>query len=237
MSVVEEDASAPDEPSRPAVVVPLHRRLPGGRTLRDGHRLYWWGELLAVLIFYGVYSFVRNLHHGNEARGLPARQGPHRRAEGARHQPRAGDPGVGTRLARVHHRAQLLLRLAALHRDRRRHDLPVPALDRRLPPLAQHARHRHRPRAHRLRLLPAAAAAAPRQLQPGAPPRDPLRVRRHAGQGPDVLVVQLRRGEQDLEPVRGDAQRPLRLGAVVRVRARAAAEARRGRRSSPRSTR
>jgi hypothetical protein len=67
MSVVEEDASAPDEPSRPTVVVPLHRRLPGGRTLRDGHRLYWWGELLAVLIFYGVYSFVRNLHHGNEA--------------------------------------------------------------------------------------------------------------------------------------------------------------------------
>jgi PAP2 superfamily len=67
MSVVEEDASAPDEPSRAAVVVPLHRRLPGGRTLRDGHRLYWWGELLAVLIFYGVYSFVRNLHHGNEA--------------------------------------------------------------------------------------------------------------------------------------------------------------------------
>jgi PAP2 superfamily len=67
MSVVEEDASAPDEPSRPAEVVPLHRRLPGGRTLRDGHRLYWWGELLAVLIFYGVYSFVRNLHHGSEA--------------------------------------------------------------------------------------------------------------------------------------------------------------------------
>jgi hypothetical protein len=34
--------------------------------LRDGHRLYWWGELLAVAIFYLVYSFVRNLHHGNE---------------------------------------------------------------------------------------------------------------------------------------------------------------------------
>jgi hypothetical protein len=59
MSVVEED-----EPT--AAAVPFHRRLPGGRTLRDGHRLYWWGELLAVLIFYGVYSFVRNLHHGNE---------------------------------------------------------------------------------------------------------------------------------------------------------------------------
>ncbi len=67
MSVVEEDASAPDEPSPPTVVVPLHRRLPGGRTLRDGRRLYWWGELIAVAAFYGIYSFVRNLHHGNEA--------------------------------------------------------------------------------------------------------------------------------------------------------------------------
>jgi hypothetical protein len=59
MSVVEQD-----DPTSPASV-PLHRRLPGGRTLRDGRRLYWWGELLAVLIFYGVYSFIRNLHHGN----------------------------------------------------------------------------------------------------------------------------------------------------------------------------
>jgi hypothetical protein len=49
-----------------SVAVPLHRRLPGGKTLRDGRRLYWWGELLAVAIFYVVYSFVRNLHHGNE---------------------------------------------------------------------------------------------------------------------------------------------------------------------------
>ena len=65
MSVVEEDVHT-GRPSRPRSV-PLHRRLPGGRTLRDGHRLYWWGELLAVAIFYFVYSFVRNLHHGNEA--------------------------------------------------------------------------------------------------------------------------------------------------------------------------
>lgn len=60
MSVVEQD-----DPT-PPVSVPLHRRLPGGRTLRDGHRLYWWGEILAVALFYLVYSFVRNLHHGNE---------------------------------------------------------------------------------------------------------------------------------------------------------------------------
>ena len=67
MSVVEEDTPTPEEPSPQPVVVPLHRRLPGGRTLRDGHRLYWWGELIAVAAFYGIYSFVRNLHHGNEA--------------------------------------------------------------------------------------------------------------------------------------------------------------------------
>jgi hypothetical protein len=67
MSVIEEDAPTPDEPPRPTVVVPLHRRLPGGRTLRNGHRLYWWGELIAVAAFYGIYTFVRNLHHGNEA--------------------------------------------------------------------------------------------------------------------------------------------------------------------------
>ena len=60
MSVVEQD-----DPT-PPVAVPLHRRLRGGRTLRDGHRLYWWGEILAVVLFYLVYSFVRNLHHGNK---------------------------------------------------------------------------------------------------------------------------------------------------------------------------
>src|SRR3954466_797858 len=59
MSVVEQD-----EPT-PSANVPLHRRLPGGRTLRDGRRLYWWGEIIAVLAFYGVYTFIRNLHHGN----------------------------------------------------------------------------------------------------------------------------------------------------------------------------
>jgi hypothetical protein len=63
MSLVEED-----QPTAPAV--PLHRRLPGGRTLRDGRRLYWWAELLAVAIFYFVYSFTRNLNHGNKTEAL-----------------------------------------------------------------------------------------------------------------------------------------------------------------------
>jgi hypothetical protein len=61
---------APDEETASAAgppAVPLHRRLPGGHTLRDGRRLYWWGELLAAGIFYGVYTFIRNLHHGSPA--------------------------------------------------------------------------------------------------------------------------------------------------------------------------
>jgi hypothetical protein len=65
MSVLEQDDPAPIPTA--VVAVPIHRRLPGGRTLRDGRRLYWWGELIAVAVFYFVYSFVRNLHHGNQA--------------------------------------------------------------------------------------------------------------------------------------------------------------------------
>lgn len=40
------------------------RLLPGGRTLSDGRRLYWWGEVLTVLGFYAVYSFIRNANEG-----------------------------------------------------------------------------------------------------------------------------------------------------------------------------
>jgi hypothetical protein len=43
-----------------AVVTQEKRRLPGGRTLRDGRRLYWWMEIGAILIFYALYSAVRN---------------------------------------------------------------------------------------------------------------------------------------------------------------------------------
>src|SRR6478672_4022172 len=44
---------------------PRRRKLRGGRRLRDGHYLYWWVEILAVVAFYVLYSTVRNLHHGN----------------------------------------------------------------------------------------------------------------------------------------------------------------------------
>lgn len=39
-------------------------RFSGGRTLSDGHVLYWWVELLAILVFYVVYSAIRNIHGG-----------------------------------------------------------------------------------------------------------------------------------------------------------------------------
>jgi hypothetical protein len=32
----------------------------GGRSLRDGTNLYWWVEILAILVFYVVYSAIRN---------------------------------------------------------------------------------------------------------------------------------------------------------------------------------
>ncbi|HEX5586170.1 MAG TPA: hypothetical protein VFZ17_02585, partial [Acidimicrobiia bacterium] len=64
MSVTEHPAPSGEEPA-PAASPSTRRRLPGGRRLRDGHHVYWWVEILAVLAFYLVYSGVRNLHHGN----------------------------------------------------------------------------------------------------------------------------------------------------------------------------
>lgn len=36
------------------------RRLPAAKVLRDGHVIYWWVEILAILLFYVVYSAIRN---------------------------------------------------------------------------------------------------------------------------------------------------------------------------------
>jgi hypothetical protein len=38
----------------------MHRRLWAAKNLRDGHVLYWWLEMLAIGLFYIVYSAVRN---------------------------------------------------------------------------------------------------------------------------------------------------------------------------------
>jgi hypothetical protein len=39
---------------------PAHRRLPAAKVLRDGHALYWWAEVLAIGLFYLIYSAIRN---------------------------------------------------------------------------------------------------------------------------------------------------------------------------------
>ena len=40
--------------------VTRRRRLPGARVLGDGHTVYWWVELLAIVAYYAVYSAIRN---------------------------------------------------------------------------------------------------------------------------------------------------------------------------------
>jgi len=40
-------------------------RFGGGRVLSDGHVIYWWVEVLAILGFYVVYSAIRNIHGGS----------------------------------------------------------------------------------------------------------------------------------------------------------------------------
>jgi PAP2 superfamily len=44
----------------------FHRRLRGGRRLRDGRMLYWWLEVGFVAAFYFVYSTIRNLNDADE---------------------------------------------------------------------------------------------------------------------------------------------------------------------------
>jgi len=41
------------------------RSLAGGRTLRDGTVLYWWAEIAFILVFYFVYSTIRNSSQGS----------------------------------------------------------------------------------------------------------------------------------------------------------------------------
>ena len=47
------------------------RRWRGARVLSDGHVLYWWVEVLAILAYYGVYSFVRNANGASPPGAYP----------------------------------------------------------------------------------------------------------------------------------------------------------------------
>lgn len=42
-------------------------RLRGAKQLRSGHVVVWWVEVVAVLAFYLVYSWIRNANEGSEA--------------------------------------------------------------------------------------------------------------------------------------------------------------------------
>ncbi len=43
------------------------RDLPGARVLQSTHAIYWWAEVLAVAIFYVVYSSIRNSTNASPA--------------------------------------------------------------------------------------------------------------------------------------------------------------------------
>jgi hypothetical protein len=45
----------------------ITQRLAQGRRLRTGHTIYWWAEVLFVLLFYFVYSTIRNSTEGSPA--------------------------------------------------------------------------------------------------------------------------------------------------------------------------
>jgi hypothetical protein len=45
-------------------------RLPGRKRLRSGHAVYWWAEILAVIVFYLVYSWIRNSNEGDYSDAL-----------------------------------------------------------------------------------------------------------------------------------------------------------------------
>ncbi len=47
------------------------RMMKGGRRLRDGHVLYWWVEILAILGFYAVYSAIRNANGSHPPNARP----------------------------------------------------------------------------------------------------------------------------------------------------------------------
>ena len=42
----------------------------GARRLRDGSHIYWWVEILAILLFYVLYSAIRNSNGSHPVRAF-----------------------------------------------------------------------------------------------------------------------------------------------------------------------
>jgi PAP2 superfamily len=47
-----------------------YRNLWGAKVLRNGYVIYWWAEILAILIFYVVYSTIRNADSSHAAQAF-----------------------------------------------------------------------------------------------------------------------------------------------------------------------
>ena len=183
----------------------------GGQRLSTGHELYWWVEIGIVMVFDLIYESLRDLNSAGTARAFhnAMRLIDWERDLGLYHEhawqvfalAHAKWLVIGANY--YYGAVYIAVTIAALICLYRR-------FPDRLPAHAQHAGHRHDAGSHRVRHLPPDAAAAARQLRP---PRR-LRLRRHPGQVPDLLVVQLVGHEDHLEPVRGHAQPALRVGPV-----------------------
>ena len=207
---------------------PFFRRLPGARVLRGGAVLYWWAEIIFVAVFYVVYSAIRNSNEGGtgvarenafelmrwqEFLGINNERAVQEWALNFRPLILASNYFYGSLHFIV--TAGVMIFLYRKFSDEYpiwRNTLAIAtaiALDR-------------------LHVLAADAAAAA---------SGQLRLRRHGRQVSGVLVVQPRGREQDLQPVRRHAQRPLRVGVVVCHGARAAPPATVGKGASQGSTR
>ena len=168
-------------------------------------RIYWWVEILAILVFYFVYSAIRN-------RTRPAPIHAFNNAEHIIHwQQRLGIYHEETIQDWALHFKPLII--AANYFYGSLHFVVTIAagiyLFRKFSD--------DYPRYRNTLAIATLLALVGFKLFPLMPPRlldspAELRLRRHAREVPDVLVVQLGRGEQDLEPVRGDAERARRAG-------------------------
>ena len=63
MTVADAETTTAEAP----LSLPFHRRMRGGRQLRDGRTLYWWMEITFIGIFYFIYSTIRNLNDASSA--------------------------------------------------------------------------------------------------------------------------------------------------------------------------
>ena len=189
----------------------------GGKTLTGGAVIYWWLEIIAVLTYYFVYSAVRNADAAHPERAFQhAKQLiGWQKTLGIYHELAIHKWALQHRAARSS-RANYFY--GSLHFVV---TIGVAVfLFRKFPD--------DYPRWRNTLAIATAIALIGFRFWPLMPPRllpHSLRLRRHARQVPDVLELQLGRDEEDLQPVRGDAERPLLLGAVVRVRAGAPAQA------------